>query len=251
MKNFKFKLGLSIFVLGLTGVFSLLTIPIPTESLPPEILARFSERTLRWLSLLNPLILLVIAVVLGTLLYDKVKLGVPSIERALKGERFGHILLTQLKYGFIGGLVAGVLIILMEQAFLSLIAEEMEAIENQIQVTPLLRFLYGGITEEILLRFGFMTVLAWGLFKIFKRLNGFVYWIAILLSSILFGVGHLPVAFQATGSPSSWLILYIIAGNSVGGIIFGWLYWKKGLEAAIVAHMMVHVVFLTAQVIVS
>jgi membrane protease YdiL (CAAX protease family) len=24
--------------------------------------------------------------------------------------------------------------------------------------------------------------------------------------------------------------------NSLGGIVFGWLYWKKGLEASMISH---------------
>ncbi|WP_054636078.1 CPBP family intramembrane metalloprotease [Thalassobacillus sp. C254] len=29
--------------------------------------------------------------------------------------------------------------------------------------------------------------------------------------------------------------------NGAGGLVFGWLFWKKGLETAITAHMMTHV----------
>jgi membrane protease YdiL (CAAX protease family) len=32
----------------------------------------------------------------------------------------------------------------------------------------------------------------------------------------------------------------------VFGVIAGYLYWKKGLEAAIIAHMMAHVVMVMA-----
>jgi membrane protease YdiL (CAAX protease family) len=47
------------------------------------------------------------------------------------------------------------------------------------------------------------------------------------------------------------LISYIILGNSLGGLIFGWLYWKKGLEAAFIAHIMSHVVMVAAEQLVS
>jgi len=29
--------------------------------------------------------------------------------------------------------------------------------------------------------------------------------------------------------------------NGLGGIVFGWLYWKDNLETAMIAHMMTHV----------
>nr|WP_293157149.1 CPBP family intramembrane glutamic endopeptidase [Okeania sp. SIO2C9] len=59
--------------------------------------------------------------------------------------------------------------------------------------------LFGGITEELLMRWGLMTFLVWIGWKIFQRGKGkpqgryFV--MAILLSSLLFGVGHLPINY--------------------------------------------------------
>ena len=42
------------------------------------------------------------------------------------------------------------------------------------------------------------------------------------------------------------LTLYVIVANSVFGLIAGYLYWKRGLESAMLAHMLAHVVMLTA-----
>ena len=97
------------------------------------------------------------------------------------------------------------------------------------------RFLYDGITEEILMRFGLMTFLVWLVSKIIKKTNDASYCAGILISSLLFAVGHFPVAFQAVNNPSADLLSYILIGNSVGGFIFGWLFWEKGLEASFVA----------------
>lgn len=67
-------------------------------------------------------------------------------------------------------------------------------------------------------------------------MNNVKMWAAIILAAFLFGVGHLPAA-TATGMDLTLLLtLRIILLNAVGGIIFGWLYWKKGLEAAVIAH---------------
>jgi hypothetical protein len=38
----------------------------------------------------------------------------------------------------------------------------------------------------------------------------------------------------------------VIVANSAFGIVTGYLYWKYGLESAIVAHMLGHVVLVTA-----
>jgi len=72
-----------------------------------------------------------------------------------------------------------------------------------------------------------------------------VYWIAIALSTLLFALGHFPVVFLAISEPSFTLLSYILIGNSIAGLVFGWLYWKKGLEAAIIAHAFAHVAMVT------
>jgi hypothetical protein len=42
------------------------------------------------------------------------------------------------------------------------------------------------------------------------------------------------------------LTLYVVAANSVFGSIAGYLYWKKSLESAVLAHMLAHTLLLTA-----
>ena len=106
------------------------------------------------------------------------------------------------------------------------------------------RLLYGGITEELLLRWGLMTLLAWAAWRLFQRGRGKPqarYFIsAIIISAFLFGLGHLPFAFLLVPDASVVLILYVISGNFIFGLIAGYLYWKKGLESAMMAHMMPH-----------
>lgn len=36
----------------------------------------------------------------------------------------------------------------------------------------------------------------------------------------------------------------IVLLNSVGGVVFGWLYWRRSLEAAMMAHAATQVVFI-------
>ena len=82
-------------------------------------------------------------------------------------------------------------------------------------------------------------------------MNPAVFWIGIVFSAVLFAVGHFPVVYQAVGTPSPGLLTYILIGNSIGGIIFGRLYWKKGLESAVIAHIFAHVVMVLAEPIVN
>ena len=69
----------------------------------------------------------------------------------------------------------------------------------------------------------------------------------IIISSIIFGLGHLPIVYVLADYLTIELLLYIVFGNAVGGIIFGWLYWKKGLEAAMVGHVFAHAIMLIGE----
>jgi hypothetical protein len=68
-----------------------------------------------------------------------------------------------------------------------------------------------------------------------------VYWIASFLPLYLFGLGHLPAT--ANILPLTPLVITrAILLNGVAGVAFGWLYWKRGLESAIVAHFTADIV---------
>jgi len=79
----------------------------------------------------------------------------------------------------------------------------------------------------------------------------FVYWIGILISSVIFALGHFPIAFQAVSNPSGLLLNYILHGNSIGRVIFGWLYWKKGLETAFIAHIFTHIIMILGEPLIN
>jgi membrane protease YdiL (CAAX protease family) len=193
----------------------------------------------------NPIILLLISVLLGTLFHDKVKLDSPIMKSLITNEK-NYEIASILKYGVFGGLISGALITTFSLISAPYLPTAIVELSENIDVTLANRFLYGGITEEILVRFGLMTFLIWLLSRIFKTFTPKIYWIGILVSSIIFGFGHFPIAFQAVAEPSMLLLLYILIGNSIGGIIFGWLYWKKGLESAMIAHIFTHIVMVLA-----
>lgn len=98
---------------------------------------------------------------------------------------------------------------------------------------------YGGVVEELLMRLFFVTLFAWLLGTIFRSTeivkNSTIMWTAIVVASVLFGLGHLPAT--ATILPLTPIVVVrAILLNGVGGLVFGWLYWKRGLEYSIVSH---------------
>jgi len=109
---------------------------------------------------------------------------------------------------------------------------------------------YGGIVEEILLRLCVMTLIVWVMHKVIgifgiTALPSWIFWWAIALSSLLFAAGHLPVTFALlcpVDGDCTPLIIRALLLNGIGGIGFGYLYWRHGLTSAMMAHMMTHVV---------
>lgn len=101
----------------------------------------------------------------------------------------------------------------------------------------LLASLYGGIDEEILLRLGVMTVLVWLIAWLTRSRHpaGWIYWAGTLLAAILFGLGHLP-ATAALVALTPLIVTRAVVLNGLAGVVFGWLYWRRGLLAAMVAH---------------
>jgi membrane protease YdiL (CAAX protease family) len=69
-----------------------------------------------------------------------------------------------------------------------------------------------------------------------------VLWTAMVLATLLFGAFHLPQAAEFGGGLPASLVAYTLLGNGLGGMVFGWLYWKRGLVAAMAAHFAVDVV---------
>ena len=98
---------------------------------------------------------------------------------------------------------------------------------------------YGAIAEEVLLRLGLQTLLAAGL----RRLRGetvrpptaATMGPAIALAALAFGAGHLPATARLVPLTPP-VVLRALALNGVAGGVYGWLYWKRGLEAAMLAH---------------
>lgn len=237
----KVKIGIILFFLGFIGILTILTMEIPIpENVKNELDSLFTPSQFKIFVLINPTIFLLIFVTIGTLTYEKINLKIPVFEKiATKNNQeinYNEI----LKFGIFGGILSGITLTLITYIFHNSIPAELQNFQPNI----LNRFFYGGITEEILMRFGIMTFIIWFFNLIFKNQKSWIYWVGIIISSLLFGVGHLPIVKHLVPELSTDLIIYIVLGNSIGGIIFGWLYWKKGLEASMIAHIITHIIFI-------
>ena len=247
-----FRLFWILWLAGFTGVLSILLIDLEKliRILPVSTEIPFSPTSplLKLLSVVQPTVFLTVAVAIGVALAHKVSLSSPAALAAANGGDVVAALRPQLLPGVVGGLLGGTSIVLISAATKPFLSRGVIArIAEFGQISPLLmRLAYGGITEELLLRWGFMTLLVWAAWRLLQRGQGqprsacFVG--AIVVSSMIFGIGHLPIAFMLFPQPTVALIIFVLVANSAFGFVAGVLYWKCGLEAAIVAHIVTHIV---------
>lgn len=243
------KLFTILWLMGITGVISLwgIHLPIPKdEQLPIPVWS------IKLLSLIQPTLLLSIAVLIGVTLAPKVGLSAPVAEAISRGTSISQAIQPQVLPGIIGGLLgSGVLIAInffVKPLLPSDFVMKAEAFSNNTSF--LTRILYGGITEELLLRWGMMTLFVWIGWRIFTNGQGepsiFYFVGAITLSAFLFGLGHLPLVFALKTQVNTFVVAYVIGGNSFFGLIAGYLYWYQGLESAMIAHIVFHIIVVTA-----
>lgn len=184
-------------------------------------------------------ILFSLLIFVGLFLSKKVGLTIPVLHAIAEKKNYKKVLYPHIRISVILGIVASGLIILGDWIFAQLGA----AISTQIIETAIWqRFLasfYGGITEEVLMRLFLMTVLVWIGYKIKQtkdhKPTNIGVWGAIIIAALIFGLGHLPVTAVVT-ELTPLIITRALVLNGIGGIIFGWLYWRKGLEFAIISH---------------
>ena len=239
----KRKLGLLLWGAGLLGVIAMVGLVFPRliETLP-EMLGDeplpLPPGMLVVLSLVQSSVLLALAVWAGVALSPAVGLRAPAFEAAVMRQSVVSALRPQLVPGVLAGIVGGAMLI----AFWRFAPPQILAAQERVAAMPLIvRVLYGGITEELLLRWGFMTLLVWLAWRFFARASAWV-WVAIVVSALVFALGHLPAAVLLVGPLNATIIAYVTVGNALFGIVFGWLFWRYGLEAAILAHALTHVV---------
>jgi hypothetical protein len=187
-------------------------------------------------------LLVALAVWGGVVLAPAVGLRAPAFEAAALRRPIMPALKPQILPGLMAGIPGGFLL------FVSLRLSPAEIAALQDQFTPPLyaRMLYGGLTEEVLLRWGLMTVFTWLAWRLVQGRRGPVnpalIWLAIAVSAVIFGVGHLPVASYLIGSLNGPVVSFVVGVNAAFGVLFGWLFWRRGLESAMIAHAMTHLV---------
>jgi membrane protease YdiL (CAAX protease family) len=182
------------------------------------------------------------AAALGLWLGPRVGLGAPLLLQWLSGEPAAadRARAMVLPSALVGIATGAVVLLLDVFVFAPYLPGDLTAGGTQSTTwwQGLLASLYGGLVEEILLRLGLMTLLVWLGARLTRatRPTDAVYWAGTLLAALLFGLGHLP-ATAALVPLTPLVVARALALNGIAGAVFGWLYWRQGLSAAILAHV--------------
>lgn len=246
MKNFVSKKLLFV-LLGMSLVSIACVFPY-VLTIQGDIFAQIAQPL--WLILLvqfiQSAILFSAVIYCGLFFTKKIGFKLPLLE-ALTEKGDARIVFKDIagKSALLGVLTAGIIYVL-DILFTSLGA----GITTHASYAPvwqkLLAATYGGVTEEILMRLFVMAFFIWIGMKLWKQAKptktNII--IAIVLAAVIFGLGHLPLTASLTAL-TPLIVLRAVVLNGVGGIIFGWLFWKKGLESAMFAHFTTDIVLLS------
>ena len=106
--------------------------------------------------------------------------------------------------------------------------------------------LYGGVAEEVLMRLFLMSALSMLARKLFfknrEAVPTGVFIVSNIIAALLFAAGHLPSTYLIFGSLSPLSIFRCFLLNGAFGLIFGRLYRKFGIQYAMLAHILLHLV---------
>jgi Type II CAAX prenyl endopeptidase Rce1-like len=174
-------------------------------------------------------LLLAIAAAVGAWLANRVDLTAPALSAIAESRSVIEALRPQLGPGSLGGMLGGMLLWL----FACYSPEALAQLQAELRMPLAAGLLYGGLTEELLLRWGLMTLVAWLLWRTWQGGVGTpsrsVMWAAIGVSAFFFGLGHLPALSAALGHLSERLVIYVVSANAVFGVMAGFLLAPGGV----------------------
>ena len=206
------------------------------------------------LQIFQSALLFAILIFSGMFFASRVGLGTPILDSLTRGapiaDKVRAILPLSITLGVIVTLIVlGLEVFIFQPALMKELGDTAAALNLQTSQPAawkgLLASFYGGIAEEIQLRLLVMSFFAWLGRFISKTADGkptnAIFWIANILAALLFGLGHLP-AMSMLVPLTPLVIARTVLLNGLLGIIFGWLYWRRGLEAAMISHFSADIV---------
>jgi hypothetical protein len=181
---------------------------------------------------------------LGLILGRNVGLGAPLLTDLLNRKPgSGKQLLRDAKLASCLGLGLGALLVLIRFVHQPFLPPEIPELGHRGALGGLLVSFGAAVGEEVWLRLGVLTIVATAFLYLYRRdtVDAAVGWSAIAISALAFGAMHLP-QLASYGAASPVGVIATVSGNTLVGLLFGWLYWRRSLVAAMLAHFAVDIV---------
>jgi hypothetical protein len=183
----------------------------------------------------------------------KLGMGAPVLDAWLAGDAMPYDLRRSALITTALGIASGLLCLALDLlVFSPLDPNGLGRILQQKQPPAWAGFLAsfaGGMSEEVQLRLFLLSFLALGI----RYVSGFlfpgrsspltpaVFWSANIIAAVIFGLGHLP-ATAALVPLTPLLIVRAIVLNGMIGVVAGFLFWRRGIEMAMVCHFFADIV---------
>lgn len=255
-KRMRWRLFFVLWAASVVGTFLLL--PYALAMIPASASAKLPP-----LHILVPLaagqsaIFLGLLTLAGLFFANRTGLAVPVLEAWLDGEKFWMRLKPILAPSVLVGTIGTIVILALEfLIFQPAIRHQSPAAATALSLWTqpaawkgLLASFFGGIDEEIELRLFALGLLLWLARFIFRKPDGrpraTAFWIANILAALLFGLGHLP-AYSLLTPLTPVIVARAVVLNGLLGLAFGYLYWTRGFESAVLSHfsadLLLHVI---------
>ena len=242
----------TLFILGSVGVLIWGITQDWTEFEAAAVEAGVSTGTMAIITILSVHVILAITVTIG--LYCAPRLGFQSV--VLNRVSQGKPLVASLKPHAIPALGIGAIFavyLLSVELVTPILLEDIGAERDQTVAFFINRLpgavIMGGITEELLFRWGFMSLVTLVLWKLIGRDRDkpqtWLVWTGIIVAALIFVMSHLPAVLALYGS-SLDIVLFTLLGNAAPAVVFGWIFWRYSIEAAMITHGFAHFVNIVA-----
>jgi len=164
--------------------------------------------------------------------------GAPAVRPRGRGEATRRLAGAGLLGFVLGAVILGVLIFLLVPLEPAL-AARLQSRAGAPAWMPVALAFESSVLEEVVFRLLLLSCLVWLLGRGWRRdvqeAAPIVVWSAILVSSAAFGLVHLP-SWLGVVQATPLLIGSVLALNGAAGVALGRVYWRWGLEAAMVCH---------------
>jgi membrane protease YdiL (CAAX protease family) len=195
------------------------------------------------LSIVQSAVLLGVMTFVGLWAARKIGLGAPLLDHWLDGKERPPTVARTALVALALGIASGIVLVALDVfVFLPPGSTGSAAALLNAKVPPawmgFLASFEGAITEEVELRLFLLSLLALGLCAVLRKkgaLPASVFWIANVVAAVLFGLGHLPTTAQLVAL-TPLIVTRAIVLNGIVGVVAGVLYWKRGIEMAMVCH---------------